>query len=144
MSDNQSSTMDFVRELRLRQWARQHFVPADARRSTWHPVVLDEMHRRDQELSDSARRTELTTPPSEPVPESSLQEHDDRPQLGSDVDMMPANDYRTGSGAAFVPLAPSGPWRFDAATAEVPKPHLRMNSTQLPHSSYASPSFGFY
>jgi hypothetical protein len=51
MSDYQSSPMDLIRELRLRQWARQHFVVAAERRPTWHPVVLDEMRQRDQEMS---------------------------------------------------------------------------------------------
>jgi hypothetical protein len=43
--------IDFVRELRLRQWARQNFVPGEQRKSTWHPVVLDEMRNRDRELA---------------------------------------------------------------------------------------------
>ncbi len=44
------SKLDLVRELRLRQWARQHFVPERQRRATWHPIVLNEMSRRDLEL----------------------------------------------------------------------------------------------
>ena len=42
--------VDFVRELRLRQWARQNFVPPESRKASWHPVVLDEMRCRDQEI----------------------------------------------------------------------------------------------
>ena len=52
MSNLESPTIDFVRELRLRQWARQHFVPRESRKSTWHPVVLDEMIRRDAEVNE--------------------------------------------------------------------------------------------
>lgn len=51
--------MDFVRELRLRQWARQHFVPAESRKSSWHPVVLDEMTRRDLELLNDLQTTNI-------------------------------------------------------------------------------------
>lgn len=42
--------IDLIRELRLRQWARTNYVPAPQRVNTWHPVVLDEMRRRDEEL----------------------------------------------------------------------------------------------
>jgi hypothetical protein len=59
MSSLDSPSMDFVRELRLRQWSRQNFVPAEARKSTWHPVVLDEMSRRDRELQGEVA-TQLT------------------------------------------------------------------------------------
>jgi hypothetical protein len=45
--------IDLIRELRLRQWARTHYVPAQQRVTSWHPVVLDEMHRRDEELHAS-------------------------------------------------------------------------------------------
>ena len=43
-------TVDVIKELRLRRWARGHFVPAEQRGNTWHPIVLDEMRRRDAEL----------------------------------------------------------------------------------------------
>lgn len=49
--DGTTSEIDLVRELRLRQWARQHFVPQEQRKVTWHPVVLDEMQNRDRELA---------------------------------------------------------------------------------------------
>lgn len=45
-----NSEVDFVRELRLRQWARQNFVLPEQRKTTWHPIVLDEMRIRDQEM----------------------------------------------------------------------------------------------
>jgi len=61
MSNPDPSTMDFVRELRLRQWARQHFVPSESRKSTWHPIVLDEMRRRDHESTDGIAH-EMTSP----------------------------------------------------------------------------------
>jgi hypothetical protein len=42
--------LDPVEEMRLRTWARRHYAPTDERETTWHPVVLDEMRRRDREL----------------------------------------------------------------------------------------------
>jgi hypothetical protein len=41
--------VDFIEELRLRRWAREHYVPADRRESSWHPVIIDEMVRKENE-----------------------------------------------------------------------------------------------
>ena len=41
--------LDFIEELRLRRWARENFVPVDQRLPSWHPVVLEEMLRKDVE-----------------------------------------------------------------------------------------------
>jgi hypothetical protein len=39
--------------LRLRRWARENYVPEPAHRdASWHPVVLDEMRRKDRELEE--------------------------------------------------------------------------------------------
>jgi hypothetical protein len=47
--------LDFVTELRLRRWARRNFVPGSHRTdSDWHPVVVDEMRRKDAELAGEA------------------------------------------------------------------------------------------
>lgn len=51
MANLRSMDVDAVMELRLRRWARQNYVPADRRRDTWHPIVLDEMQIRDEEQS---------------------------------------------------------------------------------------------
>jgi hypothetical protein len=40
--------------LRLRRWARQNYVPPEQRDSSWHPVVLDEMDRKDLEVTEPA------------------------------------------------------------------------------------------
>lgn len=53
MSAAETTGIDLIRELRLRQWARAHYVADDLRSPSWHPVVLDEMRRRDEELLDS-------------------------------------------------------------------------------------------
>ncbi len=42
--------IDLVQELRLRRWARENYVPAEYRDTAWDACVLDEMHRRDEEL----------------------------------------------------------------------------------------------
>ena len=41
--------LDFIEELRLRRWARENYVPRGRREKSWHPVVLDEMDRKDAE-----------------------------------------------------------------------------------------------
>jgi hypothetical protein len=41
--------LDFIEELRLRRWARENYVPQVRREKNWHPIVHDEMHRRDSE-----------------------------------------------------------------------------------------------
>lgn len=43
-------SVDPVEEMRLRTWARKHYQPVTQRDSRWHPVILDEMSRRDREL----------------------------------------------------------------------------------------------
>ena len=41
--------VDFLTEMKLRTWARQHHCNAGARHPDWHPVILDEMERVDRE-----------------------------------------------------------------------------------------------
>jgi hypothetical protein len=45
--------VDFIHELQLRRWAREHFVPAQHRDPNWHPIILNEMSRRDSESDDA-------------------------------------------------------------------------------------------
>jgi hypothetical protein len=45
--------VDFIEELKLRRWAREHYVPRDRRERSWHPVVLDEMRRKDLEREEA-------------------------------------------------------------------------------------------
>ena len=52
MPSSVGAEVDFIEELRLRRWAREHYVPRDRRQSNWHPVVLDEMGRKDLESSE--------------------------------------------------------------------------------------------
>lgn len=41
--------IDAIEEMRLRTWARQNYRPAEDRDEDLHPVVIDEMLRRDLE-----------------------------------------------------------------------------------------------
>jgi hypothetical protein len=43
------SDVDFIEELRLRRWARENYVPRGQRDNAWHPIILDEMCRKDSE-----------------------------------------------------------------------------------------------
>lgn len=78
--------LDFIEELRLRQWARRNYVPADRRGGEWHPIVLDEMLSRDREL----------TPPTAAAPIL--------PAAPDAVEMPPGID---GIGRRYVPLPPT-------------------------------------
>ena len=42
--------LDLASELRLRRWARLNYVSPDRRPDSWHPIVLDEMRCRDEEI----------------------------------------------------------------------------------------------
>ena len=52
MLSSVAAEVDFIEELRLRRWAREHYVPRPQREMSWHSVVLDEMDRKDLELSE--------------------------------------------------------------------------------------------
>ena len=43
--------VDVVEELRLRRWARENYVPAAERDGLWHPIILEEMCRKDRDLA---------------------------------------------------------------------------------------------
>ncbi|HEX3313493.1 MAG TPA: hypothetical protein VHR72_01325 [Gemmataceae bacterium] len=44
-----SLEIDFIEELQLRRWARENYVPPPQRPGTWHPIVHDEMRKKDHE-----------------------------------------------------------------------------------------------
>lgn len=46
------SELDFIEELRMRRWARENYVPRSQRQSSWHPIIQDEMARKDVEKGD--------------------------------------------------------------------------------------------
>lgn len=44
---------DFIEELRMRRWARENYVPTGERDRAWHPIILEEMRRKDGEVSEA-------------------------------------------------------------------------------------------
>jgi len=53
MLSSVAAEVDFIEELRLRRWARENYVPPSQRQLTWHPVILDEMDRKDVEMAEA-------------------------------------------------------------------------------------------
>ena len=45
----EQSDVDPIDEMRLRTWARKNYTPASKRRADWHPIILDEMVKKDRE-----------------------------------------------------------------------------------------------
>ena len=123
-------TIDFVRELRLRQWARQHYVPSDARKSTWHPVVLDEMHRRDEELADDSPHIGDPNPETGPlVANVSLEVHGDSDEPMASTEQKASSTHAWHAGSTFVPLAPTSNWERHPSSSTIPKPHDRLQNS---------------
>jgi hypothetical protein len=52
MSSSVEAEVDFIEELRLRRWAREHYVSRNQREESWHPVILDEMNRKERESAE--------------------------------------------------------------------------------------------
>lgn len=50
-----SHEVDPVEEMKMRTWARRHYAPAEQRDENWHPIVLDEMFRKDRETQIKPR-----------------------------------------------------------------------------------------
>ena len=48
--------MDLIEELQMRRWARENYVPLEQRDQAWHPVVQDEMKKKDHERFSSNQR----------------------------------------------------------------------------------------
>ena len=47
-----SADVDLIEELRLRRWAGENYVPPQQRDPNWHPIILEEMRRKDDEVND--------------------------------------------------------------------------------------------
>jgi hypothetical protein len=52
MRSSVSPDLDLIEELRLRRWAREHYVPRSQRQNAWHPIVHDEMSKKETEGRD--------------------------------------------------------------------------------------------
>jgi hypothetical protein len=53
VSSGMFTEVDFIDELRMRRWARENYVPAGERETAWHPIILEEMRRKDGEVSEA-------------------------------------------------------------------------------------------
>ncbi len=53
MLSSVEAEVDFIEELRLRRWAREHYVSRNQRDEFWHPVILDEMSRKEREVANA-------------------------------------------------------------------------------------------
>jgi hypothetical protein len=53
MLSSVAGELDFIEELRLRRWARQHYVARSQRDVDWHPIILEEMDRKDLEMDEA-------------------------------------------------------------------------------------------
>jgi hypothetical protein len=51
MVSSVSAELDFIEELRMRRWARENYVPRGLRKSSWHPIVHDEMEKKEFEAA---------------------------------------------------------------------------------------------
>jgi hypothetical protein len=51
MLSSVAAELDFIEELRMRRWARENYVPLSQRQLSWHPVILEEMDRKDVEMT---------------------------------------------------------------------------------------------
>ena len=54
MSSSVMAELDFIEELRLRRWARENYVPPNQRKHSWHPIVHEEMEKKDVDVGTSA------------------------------------------------------------------------------------------
>jgi hypothetical protein len=50
MASSVMAELDFIEELRLRRWARENYVSREERKHSWHPIVHEEMEKKDVEL----------------------------------------------------------------------------------------------
>jgi 5-methylcytosine-specific restriction endonuclease McrA len=57
MAISPTTEIDFIEELKLRRWARENYVPHPRRDRAWHPVIHDEMVRKDGDLRSEGSNT---------------------------------------------------------------------------------------
>lgn len=67
----EAAEIDFVEEIRLRRWARENYCYAEARMASWHPVIHDEMRRRDADESTLDETSVLADEEESPSPTDS-------------------------------------------------------------------------
>lgn len=57
MLETDTSCFDAIEEIRMRIWARQHYVSSTERDSSWHPIIIEEMQLRDNEMQRRNSKT---------------------------------------------------------------------------------------
>jgi hypothetical protein len=65
MAEATLSKIDVIDELRYRRWARENYVTPAERNEQWHPVILEEMRKKDDEG--------ITATVAQPKPRSATQ-----------------------------------------------------------------------
>lgn len=143
---NENYTMfdtDLVRELRLRKWAREHFVAEELRKPCWHPIVLEEMKLRDRELE--------LAPVVSAISRSSLIDDElDPPSLCHLLDAGPEDsaliidDASQNSGSRIVPIFPHGNAMIHPSGGEIQGPHWHLPAYQNQMMSGESDLIGYY
>jgi hypothetical protein len=53
-----SARIDMIEELMYRCWARRNYLPLELREADWHPIILEEMALRDEELFEELHQQE--------------------------------------------------------------------------------------
>lgn len=110
---------DLVRELRLRKWAREHFVAAELRKPTWHPIVLDEMNLRDQERAAKPITLYYDNELDPPCLFKLMLEE-------STIPVVMSEDFQPQPGSGIVPLFPEGNWMIHSTPPELHGPHWQI------------------
>lgn len=58
MVRSRHTDLDIIEELQLRRWARENYIPANERGTGVHPIIAEEMQRKDAEAIINARSRE--------------------------------------------------------------------------------------
>ena len=76
MPNSRLGGVDLMKELRLRRWARENYVPEEERGEGWHPIVMEEMGRKDAELREEPLNRSVTPAYVPLMPDNRLALHE--------------------------------------------------------------------
>ena len=116
--------VDFVEELRLRRWARENYCYEEARLDSWHPIVLEEMRRKDAEGLTHEDVELLAEAEADPlVTDATVLS--DATDANTEIPAAVADTYESARIVSpIVPLAPSVPGLH--GPHEITPPHVRV------------------